>query len=506
MALYTADFPWLLGLVLLPLAGACLCLGLGRWKTACRAVGLVTSLAVMGLAIWLFVLLRLSAAGSAEYLLHESYAWIPRLGARIDLGLDGLSLILVLLTAFLMVVGVWVTWGREKTRAPLFYALLLVMESGILGVFLALDLLLFYLFWEVMLIPMFFLIGIWGHARRIHAAVKFFLFTLAGSLLMLLAILGLYLLHAQQTGVYSFALGDLLATRVPAAWAGWLYAAFLLAFAVKIPLVPVHTWLPDAHTEAPTAGSVILAGLLLKTGVYGLIRFGFPLFPGPAQASLPWLAVLALAGLYWGAWAAFRQEDAKRLVAYSSVSHMGLLLLGLASADPIGVEGALLQVVNHGLTTGALFALVGMIDARAHTRRLSELGGLWARAPVLAGFFLFFALASMGLPGLNNFAGEFLVLVGAFRQSPWLGALGAVGMVLAAAYMLRLMQGVLWGPPRGEGAGARWPDLSFGEGLVLVPLAVLVVWLGLHPETFQDSFREAARALAVGLGWSGGAP
>ena len=500
MALFQTDFPWLLALTLAPLAGALACLAFRRSDAVCRALGLATSLAVLGMGGLLFVLL--GGPRGPGWLLREDFAWIPRLGARVSLGLDGLSLVMVLLTAFLVVVGVGVSWRREKRSAPLFYALVLVMESGILGVFLSLDLLLFYLFWEVMLIPMFFLIGIWGHERRLYAAIKFFLFTLAGSLLMLLAILGLVLFHARETGVTTFALEALLGTRIPGVWAPWLYAAFLLAFAVKVPLVPLHTWLPDAHTEAPTAGSVILAGLLLKTGVYGLLRFGFPLFPGPARDSLPWLAGLALAGLFWGAWVAFRQQDAKRLVAYSSVSHMGLVLLGLAVANPIAFEGGVLQMLNHGVSTGAMFALVGMIAERAGTRRLDELGGLWARAPVLGGFFLFFALASMGLPGLCNFAGEFLVLTGAFRASPWLGAVGAAGMVFAAAYMLRLMQGVLWGPPRSD---APWRDLSLREGLVLAPLAAVVLWLGLHPQTFQDPFRALAGAMALALG-GGGAP
>jgi NADH-quinone oxidoreductase subunit M len=352
-----------------------------------------------------------------------------------------------------------------------------------------------------MLIPMFFLIGIWGHGRRIYAAVKFFLFTLAGSLLMLLAILSLYVLHGNQTGEYSFALEALKATAVPNSLAPWLFGAFLVAFAVKVPLVPLHTWLPDAHTEAPTAGSVILAGLLLKTGVYGIMRFGFPLFPGPARASLPLLAALALVGIYYGAWVAFAQRDAKRLVAYSSVAHMGLLILGLTASNSIAWEGSVLQMLNHGITTGALFALVGMIDERAHTRRIDELGGLWARAPVLSGFFLFFALASMGLPGLNNFVGEFLILVGTFQTHPWLGALAAGGMVFAAAYLLRLIQGVLWGAPKGN---EPWSDLTFREGLVLVPMALLTLWMGIYPAPFQEPTARLLQTMVNAL--TGGSP
>jgi NADH-quinone oxidoreductase subunit M len=346
-----------------------------------------------------------------------------------------------------------------------------------------------------MLIPMFFLIGIWGHGRRLYAAVKFFLFTLAGSLLMLLAILGLYLQHGEQTGVYTFALAALRATQLSGSLELWLYAAFLLAFAVKVPLVPVHTWLPDAHTEAPTAGSVILAGLLLKTGVYGLLRFGFPLFPKAAAASLPLLAGLALLGIFYAAWIAYVQADAKRLVAYSSVAHLGFVVLGLAAWNVTAVEGSILQMVNHGVTTGALFAMIGMIDARARTRQLAGLGGLWARVPVLSGFFFFFCLASLGLPGLNNFAGEILILLGTFRTQPLWGALAMGGVVFAAAYTLRLVQGTLWGEPKGE---EPWPDLTVREGLILVPLAVMVLWLGLYPAPFLAPLHDPVRLLLQG--------
>jgi NADH-quinone oxidoreductase subunit M len=493
-----SSFPVLTILVLLPLVGAGGCLAFRRSDAVCRSAALAFTLVELGLCCWLFVA---RTASSPAWLRFEDFSWIPSLGIRFTLGLDGLSLVLVLLTSFLLVMSVLVSFRLEKSHTPLFYAALLIMETGIVGVFLALDLILFYLFWEIMLIPMFFLIGIWGHGRRIYAAVKFFLFTLAGSLLMLLAILSLYVLHGNQTGEYTFALEALKTTVVPDYLAPWLYGAFLVAFAVKVPLVPVHTWLPDAHTEAPTAGSVILAGLLLKTGVYGIMRFGFPLFPGPAHASLPVLAALALVGIYYGAWVAFAQSDAKRLVAYSSVAHLGLVILGLTAANAIAWEGSVLQMVNHGISTGALFALVGMIDERAHTRRIDELGGLWARVPILSGFFLFFALASMGLPGLNNFVGEFLILVGTFRSYPWLGAWATGGMVFAAAYLLRLIQGVLWGAPKGNDP---WPDLTFREGLVLVPLALLTLWLGIYPATFQEPTSGLLQAMLLPL--KGGIP
>jgi NADH-quinone oxidoreductase subunit M len=339
----TATFPILTILLALPLAGALACLLFAGRPAACRASALAATLATFAVATGLFV------ADGSGWLRFEDHAWIGRFGIRYTLGLDGLSLLMVLLTAFLLVLSVLVSWPEQK-HAPLHFALLLVMETGILGVFLALDLILFYLFWELMLIPMFFLIGIWGHERRLYAAVKFFLFTLAGSLLMLLAILGLYLQHGEQTGVYTFALAALRATQLSGSLELWLYAAFLLAFAVKVPLVPVHTWLPDAHTEAPTAGSVILAGLLLKTGVYGLLRFGFPLFPNAAAASLPLLAGLALLGIFYAAWIAYAQADAKRLIAYSSVAHLGFVVLGLAAWNVTAVEGSILQMVRPSIS------------------------------------------------------------------------------------------------------------------------------------------------------------
>ncbi|WP_302504178.1 complex I subunit 4 family protein [Geoalkalibacter halelectricus] len=468
------SIPWLTILVFLPLVGALLCLLSWHSAALCRWLALATSWGVFTLTAGLFAAFR---QGGAGWLLYEDHAWIAPLGIRYTLGLDGISLLLVLLTGFLMVVAVLVSWRVTRFSAA-YFALLLGMEAGILGVFLALDLVLFYLFWELMLIPMLFLIGIWGHAGRAPAAVKFFLFTLAGSLLMLIAIIGLHLVHVEAGGAPSFALEALRGTALPARVEPWLYAAFLLAFALKVPLLPLHTWLPDAHTEAPTAGSVILAGLLLKTGVYGLLRFGLPLFPNAAAASLPWLAVPALVGIFYAAWIAYVQTDAKRLVAYASVAHMGFVVLGLAAWNQTALEGSILQLLSHGITTAALFALVGMIDERAHTRRLDELGGLWGRVPRLGFFFLLFCLAALGLPGLNNFVGEIMILIGAFQTRPWWGAAAFVGVVFAAAYMLRLVQAVLWGPPRRRDF---WPDLDVREGVVLVALALAALWIGLYP-------------------------
>jgi len=485
----SSQIPWLSLLILLPLAGTLFCLVFRRWPTACRWLTLVSTLAVLVVAIRLFV----QGPDAAGWFAFEDAAWIERYGARWTLAMDGISLLMVTLTGFLQVIITIISWHQKK-HAALFFCLLLLLESGILGVFLATDLVLFYLFWEMMLIPMFFLIGVWGHGPRVYAAVKFFLFTLTGSLLMLLSMLALYLLHGQQTGDYTFALAALKQTQL-GPWEPWLYAGFMIAFLVKLPVVPVHTWLPDAHTVAPTAGSLDLAGLLLKTGAFGILRFAFPLFPAAARASLPLLATLALGGIYYAAWIAFRQSDVKRLIAYSSVSHLGVVLLGMAAGTHIALQGAILLMVCHGITTGALFALVSMIRRRTGTREIERLGGLWQETPILAAFFLFFSLASLGLPGLANFSGEILVFAGTFQSHPLWGALALPGVVFAAAYILRMVQGVIWGtrPP-----GRNWPDLSWRELAALAPLAVVTLWLGLHPGTFLEPLQGPVRLLVEG--------
>ncbi|HEY6007490.1 MAG TPA: NADH-quinone oxidoreductase subunit M [Geobacteraceae bacterium] len=475
-------YPILTILVFLPLLGGLLMLPLWRRVEWARRLALAVGVAELVLTAWLTLTAgtaaRLPATAFPGFFLLEDAAWIERFGSRYTLGLDGISLLMTLLTAFVTTVAMLVSWQGIRERVPLHYLLLLVMESGIMGVFLSLDLFLFYLFWEVMLIPMFFLIGIWGHGRRIYSAVKFFLYTMAGSLLMLLAIIGVYLLHGSQTGVYSFALPELQKTVIPAVTGFWLYGAFLLAFAVKFPIVPLHTWLPDAHTDAPTAGSVILAGLLLKTGAYGLIRFGYPLFPAAADTFTPLLLVLAVAGILYASWVAYAQADMKRLVAYSSVGHMGFVALGIAAWTPVALSGAVLQMVNHGVTTAALFALVGMLDERAGTRDIAAFGGVWGKVPLLAGCFLFFAMASAGLPGLNNFVGEFLVLAGTFRVHHLAAVLAFVGIVLPLVYTVRLVQEVLFQTERQPLA---MTDLSFREGMVLGVMALVDLYLGLHP-------------------------
>ncbi|MDT8440622.1 MAG: NADH-quinone oxidoreductase subunit M [Desulfuromonadales bacterium] len=498
MTLTTAlpSFPWLSLLIFLPLAGALLCLLHHRQATECRWLALGTTLATFTVTVWLFCI---HGEGAAGWLRYEEATWVGAYGIRYSLALDGIALLMVLLTALLQVVGVLLAWSVQR-QTGLFLALLLTMESGLLGIFLAHDLVLFYLFWEIALIPMFFLIGVWGHERRRQAALKFFLYTLAGSLCMLVAIIALYLIHGEQTGHYSFLLSDLLQTRLTTAQEFWLFAGFLAAFAIKSPIVPLHTWLPDALTEAPAVGSVDLTGLLIKTGIYGLLRFAFPLFPVATATFLPILGVLALIGLFHAAWSAFRQDDIKRLLAYSSISHLGLVLLGLAAWTLTAWQGSLLLMVTHGITTGALFALVSMIRQRTGSRDLRQLGGLWSQAPCLSAFFLLFALASLGLPGLANFAGEILVLLGTFATHPFWAAFGMLGVVFAAAYMLRLVQGVLWGEPGPATAGAAAiADLDAREWLILVPLALITLWLGLYPAPLLRPLEQPVLALLGGL-------
>lgn len=491
------EFPILSLVLWLPVAGALLCLLFRHSAFTCRWLSLLTALCVLSLSSWLFFALPVEAG----WLLREDQSWIPTFGIRYSLSLDGISLLLILLTATLQVGAVLISW-KQREHPALFHALVLTLETGIIGVFLATDLILFYLFWELMLIPMFFLIGIWGHANRVYAALKFFFFTLAGSLCMLLAIIGLYLIHGEQTGVYSFALETLQQTTLTPTTELFLYLGFLIAFVVKVPLFPFHTWLPDAHTEAPAAGSVDLAGLLLKTGIYGLIRFAFPLFPRAAEQSLPFLAGLALVGIFYAAWIAYVQTDVKRVIAYSSVAHMGFVILGLAAWNQLAWEGSLLLMINHGVTTGALFIMVAMLQDRTGSRDLRALGGMWKTLPFFSAFFLLFSLASLGLPGLANFAGEILVLLGTFARWPLLAALAAAGVVFSAAYTLRVVQGVLWGPlgqlcKIGD-KDCLHEDLDLREWLLVAVLALLVILLGIYPTPALEPMRGPIQLLLGG--------
>ena len=473
------DFPILTLIIFFPLLGGFLSLVNGQRPTVCRSIALIVTVLELGLVLSLaFVHLHYQTGPTGTWLLVEDYTWIPSLGVRYSLGLDGISFLLLLLTAFINVLCVLISWRSITTKVGSFHFFLLFLETGVMGLFLATDLLLFYLFWEVQIIPMFFLVGIWGHEKRVHAAIKFALFTFCGSLLMLVALIALYLIHGSQTGVYTFAYAQLMQTHLSAATQGWIYAAFLLAFAIKIPIIPVHTWLPDTHTHAPTAGSLDLAGLLLKAGFYALFRFGFPLFPVAARASIPILIALGLVGLFYASWLALAQTDMKRLVAYSSIGHMGLMVVGLAVWNMLTLSGSILQMINHGLSTTALFVMVGLLDERIHSRKFEDMGGLWGKIPVFSGFFLFFAMASLGLPGLNNFVGEILIIIGIFQTRPIIGILSFAGLVLAVIYILKMVQDSIFGPPRHDNVIA---DLNFREGIILTMLVLPILFIGLHP-------------------------
>jgi NADH-quinone oxidoreductase subunit M len=425
------------------------------------------------------------------------YTWIEGYGIRYELVMDGISMPLAMLGIFLVPIVLLGSWKGIDRHWPAFGASMLLLTTGVLGTLLAWDLFLFYIFWEVMLVPMYLIIGIWGGERRIYAAVKFFLFTMAGSLLMLVGILWMaWSFQRLNGGVWSFAYQDMLRLDFPVHQQVWLFAAFALTFAIKVPMFPVHTWLPDAHVEAPTGGSVILAGILLKLGTYGFLRFALPLFPKATEAAQPLLVWLALIGILYGALVAWVQEDMKKLVAYSSIAHLGFVMLGILAIDQVAWEGALLQMVNHGLSTGALFLLVGMLYDRRHTKKFSEFGGLAKVVPLFAFFLVFSSLASVGLPALNGFVGEFLILSGTFRTLGWPAVVATFGVVLAAVYLLKMIQLTIWGPLTKD-ENRELSDLNLREIAALVPLCVFMLWIGVAPETFLKPSREdLARTLA----------
>ena len=418
-------------------------------------------------------------AGRGEFQLEDRAAWIPALGVGYRLGVDGVSLFLVLLTTILTPIVVLAGFDVRRWVKE-YYVLFLLLETGMLGTLLALDLFLFYVFWELMLVPMYLLIGIWGGPRRIYAAVKFVLFTMAGSLLMLVAIVYLGWKVKEATGAWGFDYDQALALALSSREQLWLFAAFALAFAIKVPLFPLHTWLPDAHVEAPTGGSVILAGVLLKMGTYGFLRFAFPLFPDAVVTAAPLFVVLAVTGIVYGALVAVMQGDMKKLVAYSSVSHLGFVVLGLFALDPTAVSGAVYQMLNHGISTGGLFLLVGMLYERRHTRLLAEFGGLWASVPRYAAALLVVMLASAGLPGLNGFVGEFLILAGSFQRWPWAVVVATSGIVLGALYLLWMYQRVIFGPLDRE-ENRTLADLTRREVWVIAPVIALCIVMGLVP-------------------------
>ena len=464
------------------------------WRWAGLAA--TTATFVVSLALWAGFD---PAQGGYQFVQYRP--WIPAYGIHWFVGIDGMSLLLVVLTTFLMPLVLLGSWTDVRRSVKSFVFFNLALETGMLGAFVSLNLFQFYVFWEVMLIPMYFIIGIWGGPRRVYAAVKFFLFTMAGSLLMLVAILVLYLLHAEQfAGALTFDLvsapgsttSGLLATLVPVAasdavpwWQSqpWLFAAFALAFAVKVPMVPLHTWLPDAHVEAPTAGSVVLAGVLLKMGTYGFVRFALPLFPVAAVQYAPVIFTLAVIGILYGALVAMVQSDIKKLVAYSSVAHLGFVMLGMFALNEEGLQGSILQMVNHGLSTGALFLLVGMIYERRHTRQIADFGGIAKPMPVFAALFGIVAMSSIGLPGLNGFVGELLILVGAFLASPGFAVAATFGVVLSAVYLLWMFRRVFFGPcDNPENMGLL--DLNLREKAILVALLIPIVWIGVYPNPF----------------------
>ncbi|HKA37663.1 MAG TPA: NADH-quinone oxidoreductase subunit M [Thermoanaerobaculia bacterium] len=411
----------------------------------------------------------------------EKADWVPSIGVSYALGIDGISLVLILLTTLLTPVSLLFSVSHVEKSARAFSISFLLLETGMIGSLAALDLALFYVFWEVMLVPMYFIIGIWGGARRIYAAMKFFLFTMAGSLLMFLAILYLAVNHHSATGNWSFLLADLTRLDLAPSTQSFLFFAFALAFAIKVPVFPLHTWLPDAHTEAPTAGSIILAGVLLKLGVYGYLRFALPLFPEAAMRYAPWLGVLGVIGVIYGAMVAYAQKDMKRLVAYSSVSHLGLVVVGVGAFTATALSGAVLQMVNHGLSTGALFLLVGVLYERRHTREISAYGGIAGVVPVTTALFLVATLSSIGLPGLNGFVGEFLVLVGTWSSAHrWWAVAAATGVILSAVYMLSLVQRVFWNPLVHD-ENRSLPEIRKTEFVAAAVLVVLMVWIGVRP-------------------------
>jgi NADH-quinone oxidoreductase subunit M len=423
-------------------------------------------------------------SGTLTMQFYERFTWIPSLGIQYFLGVDGISFLLVLLTTVLGFIAILSSWNAIQTRVKEYYVFMLILQTGMMGVFMALDFILFYIFWEVMLVPMYFLIGVWGGPRKLYAAIKFFLYTFLGSVLMLLGILTLYFYNHSVSGVYTFDVLKLMEVGLPRDIQYWTFLAFFIGFAVKVPMFPFHTWLPDAHVEAPTAGSVILAGVLLKMGTYGFVRFSLPFFPDATHELLPWMIGLSVIGIIYGALVAMMQPDMKKLIAYSSVSHLGFCMLGVFCLNEPGLNGAMIVMISHGLSTGALFLIVGQIYERRHTRMIKDFGGLSTPMPTYAAMYGIVTMASLGLPGLSGFIGEFLVLQGAWLNDAyrWAAFFAASGMVLGAAYMLWLYQRVMFGKVEGENASLS--DLSLREKVTLVPLIVLAFWIGIYPAPF----------------------
>jgi NADH-quinone oxidoreductase subunit M len=495
-------FPILSIVTFVPLAGAILLLFIRREQE--NQIRMV-SLLVAGVTLLITLALPLNFDfASADMQFVERASWIPAIGVTYIMGMDGISLWLVCLTALITPIAVLCSWEAITERVKEYHIFLLLMHTGMMGVFLALDFFLFYVFWEVVLVPMYFLIGIWGApARRLYAAIKFFLYTLFGSVVMLLGILAVYFYAGTQTGTYTFDVLELMKVSYPwspslLSFQNLVWLAFFLSFAIKVPMFPFHTWLPDAHTEAPTAGSVILAAILLKMGTYGFVRFSLPMFPEATRHFVPFMVTLSIVAIIYGAMVCLVQRDMKRLIAFSSVSHMGFIMLGMFALNMQGLQGSILQMINHGLSTGALFLIVGLIYDRIHSRMIADMGGLSSIMPIYATLFAITMFSSIGLPGLNGFIGEFLILVGAFHVS-WVWALFAVsGIVLGAAYMLWLFQRTMFGSVTHE-RNKGLLDLNFREAMTLIPLVIMFFWIGLYPAPFLKAMEPSVQKVVVRL-------
>jgi NADH-quinone oxidoreductase subunit M len=476
---------WLLLVtVALPLLGALALMAVPQGEAAlARGLGFSFSLVTFAISLFIWKKFDTKAEGFQQIFDKD---WIPGIGAHLKLGVDGISIWLVMLTTFLTPLVMLSSWKAIDKKVKEFTIAFLVLETGMLGTFLAIDLFVFYVMWEIMLVPMYFIIGVWGGERRVYASIKFVIYTMVGSLLMLVAIFYIYTVHGRLSGNYTFDLAAMYDTQLGKTAQLWCFAAFALAFAIKVPIFPLHTWLPDAHVEAPTAGSVILAGVLLKFGIYGFIRFAMPILPWASYQFAPTLVLLGVIGIVYGAVVAFAQEDVKKLVAYSSVSHLGFCVLGLFALNPTGIEGSIYAMISHGLTTGGLFLGIGVLYERRHTRRLDEFGGLWAQMPVFAAFFLIVTLGSAGLPGLSGFVGEFLSLLGTFdagemlRMPMLITAIAATGVILGAVYLLYMFQKVMFGPLTNE-KNRSLPDLTPREIAVFTPILVGIFVLGIYP-------------------------
>jgi NADH-quinone oxidoreductase subunit M len=483
--------------ITLPIIGALLLLLIPNRDGAKDGVIRYTALGVSLLTFVLTLLAWLwfdAMPGAREFQFVERYSWIPQFGIEYYVGIDGLSLMLLVLTGFLTPLAFLSSWQSIEKKVKEFSIFMLLLEASMIGVFCALDIFLFYVFWDFVLIPMYFLIGIWGYDQRIYAAIKFILYTMAGSVLMLIAIIGLSWIHQSATGQYSFDLLKLYDLQIPGDTQYWFFLAFTLAFIIKVPLFPFHTWLPDAHVQAPTPGSVILAGVMLKMGAYGLIRLAFPLFPEAALYFAPLLATLSVIAIVYGALVAMVQPDMKKLVAYSSVSHMGFVILGIAAINVQGLQGASYQMLAHGVSTGALFCMVGMLSDRRHTRLISEYGGLKAGMPRFTAVFLIITLASIGLPGMNGFIGEFLIMLGAFKWDPRFVVIAALGVILSAVYMLWMFQRVFYGKVTND-HNKGLPDLSFREWAIVGPLAAAAIGMGVAPNVFLKPMEPAIQRI-----------